>query len=69
MTAFQRAIVGLAAVGLVVAAVLFRFEVVIGSRGDGLPPAYVLDRWTGAVRFVLAGQARELVPAQSPASP
>jgi hypothetical protein len=44
--------VGLGAVAILVAAGLFRYEVVIGSRGNGVPPAYRLDRWTGDVKHL-----------------
>lgn len=49
------AVLGVAA--LATGAALFRFEVVIGSRGNGVPPAYRLDRWTGDVRSLSPADA------------
>ena len=48
MNPFQGVLCALIAVGLVLAAVLFRYEIVsANSAGSSL--AYKLDRWTGAV--------------------
>jgi len=51
MTSFQRAIVALASAGILLAAFLCRFSVVPTARTGG-GDAYVLDRWTGQVRYI-----------------
>jgi hypothetical protein len=48
MSPFQRALCALLAVGLVLAAVLSRYEIVSASSA-GSTVAYKLDRWTGNV--------------------
>jgi hypothetical protein len=53
MTAVQRAWLAIAVLGALVAATVFRYELVVGSRGDGFPPAYRLDRWTGKIQYVM----------------
>lgn len=60
MSQFQKGVLALAIATLVLFAWLGRYTLVVGSRGDGVPPAYKLDRWTGAVIFLFAGQSREV---------
>ena len=62
MNAFQKAIIGVAIAAMVLVAWLGRYTVVIGSRGDGTPPGYVLDRWTGRATLLYGGQVMETRP-------
>jgi hypothetical protein len=66
MTPFQRALIVLGAVALALLALLGRYEVVMAGRTDGIPPGYLLDRWTGEVEFLVAATRRPTVPPQPP---
>lgn len=62
MNAFHKGILACIAAAIVIASWLARYEVVIGSRGDGYPPAYKLDRWTGAVTLLAGANERPVSP-------
>ena len=62
MRPFHKGVLALGAIPLLLCAWVFRYAVVVGQRGDGMPPAYKLDRWTGEVTFIFAGNARPTVP-------
>lgn len=61
-----RLIVALVLVVLAAQAVLFRYTIEVGARGDGVPVAYVLDRWTGTVHFVGSALRREVPEVKTP---
>lgn len=61
MTPFQKAIIAIGVAALLLLALLGRYEVVIGSRGDGSPPAYLLDRWTGKTEVMFGINRRGTV--------
>lgn len=42
-------VIGAAVALAVVFAWVMRYDIKVGSRGDGAPTAFVLDRWTGNV--------------------
>lgn len=50
---------------LIIAAWFFRWDVNTQHRGDGVGPAYVLDRWTGALYFATSQRIREIKDAPS----
>ena len=62
MTIFQRYIVALLLAAILVAAWVFRYVVVFGSAGDTVPRAYLLDRWTGRVDFLLREESYRVRP-------
>lgn len=66
MNQFQKVVLGLCVVMLLLVAWLMRFSVVVGSRGDATPPAYKLDRWTGDVTLIFGATERPVGPPVSP---
>lgn len=62
MSAFQKTIIILLSAAIVLTAWMLRYEVVVAARGDNLPPAYKLDRWTGSVTFLLGINERPIGP-------
>ncbi len=61
MTTFQKFIIGLGLLAVATSVWLGRYTLVPGQRGDGMPPAYVLDRWTGKVFVIIGAQIRPVV--------
>mgnify|MGYP001455428739 CR=1 FL=1 len=62
MNPFQKAVIALGVVTIMLAVWLLRFSVVVGSRGDTIPPAYKLDRWTGDVTVIFGATERPVGP-------
>lgn len=65
MTPFQKALIVLAGLGLVVWAWLGRYELVTGAGTSSAATGYVLDRWTGQVEFIAGVNRRPNGPPQT----
>lgn len=58
----RNTVIGLVLAALFFQAWLFRYEVTPIMAGDGLGGAYVLDRWSGEVRFLRGFGINQAVP-------